>query len=200
VLVIVAVFVIFIFDVFILRGVGSVIWKMLFPYGIFYFGFCALLGLRGARTFYRLNEISNVSDKSDPVILEKAELDRQRYYMLSVCSALILFFLLVISYASAIYPFIPTSRGGADFTGAPRVSAVLSEGAPRGSDDLSEQTTDSILIYATSTSFFFAKPLPGNGPCEWRSHRAAPRIVQIQRDIVPYIRIPSSFSIPENCK
>src|ERR1700692_4352451 len=103
--------------------------------------------------------------------------------------SLLLLFLVLTSYSYSVFPFIPSAKGGGDYENAPTVSvnfkedeiAALAEELKMGVHGV-RQIRDVILIYATTSSFYFAKSEAGNDPCDWRAGRNRPKIMELRRE------------------
>jgi hypothetical protein len=103
--------------------------------------------------------------------------------------ALELFFLVFI-FAGGIFHFIPTARGGGDFSRGDHVIVGLKQDAAitfpqkliASYGTNSAVTTALVLIEATSDSIFLADPAENDGPRKWRTASIyRPHVMEIRR-------------------
>lgn len=166
----------------------------MFPNVIFYILFCIALSAVITLGFLQIHQSNSVPDvypsndsKSHGGGINFA-LIRQLY--LYVISSILILFLILMTYAYVVFPFIPVEKGGGDFNSATRISVVTQPGAVQA------DIKDSVLIYSTSTSLFFAKPEPKNDACDWRATGVIPDLIEVRREDVRSI----SNSAPQaNC-
>jgi hypothetical protein len=143
------------------------------PGVIFYLGFCIGLAAVIARTYEMLSAS------------EHWNLRTMTFFALSSCTFMVLLFLTLLSYTYSVYPYIPYTKGGADFSDAHRVSVVTDKEVLPTNTKLD----DVIIIYSTSNSIFFAKPEKGNDACDWRRASANFGFVQVRREQVKSITL-----------
>jgi hypothetical protein len=156
-----------------------------------------------ARNIQELGEATSNSESERPTDDEKAirarkaseiEFANFRYFAYAILSSLgtlVLFVLTLTSYAYVIFPFVPFSKGGADYEFARRV-AVSTVHPVQGPIDLS----DALILYSTSSSYYITTPTRGNDACDWRRHLATPNILQLARDEVSNISFKTEY---RNC-
>jgi hypothetical protein len=200
-------------DIVIFRGRFSTVASLFWPYGIFFAGFSILMGAQLSRVHFRLaNLAQNIqelgettsNDESDKPRydelanraqgaseLEFANFRYLAYEILSSLGTLVLFVLALTSYAYVIFPFVPFSKGGADYEFARRV-AVSTLHSVQAPIDLS----DALILYSTSSSYYITTPVKGNDACDWRRHLATPNIVQLARAEVSNISFKTEY---RNC-
>jgi hypothetical protein len=142
--------------------------RAMFPGILFFFGFS--VGIAGL--IDRVYEIMSGATEWN--------LRAVVYAFLSSCTLFLLLFVDILAYAYVVFPFIPSVKGGADYTEAHRVHVITAEDAVEKGRSL----RDVILLYSTSTSFFFAEPVPGNDACDWRRPSVFPNFVQVRREQV----------------
>jgi hypothetical protein len=100
------------------------------------------------------------------------------YAVFMLSTVVVLFFVTLLSYAYFVFPFVPSMKGGADYSEAPRFTVLVADGT-------SEKTrTDMILVYSTSQALFFATPERGNDACNWRRGAHMKQFIQIRREHV----------------
>ena len=166
-------------DALILPGLFPLFLDML-PNVLFFVGFCLVSAWVLALVYDLLSQVEEWDFRAIRMI-----------YLTGSLMILLLFFIL-LSYALTIFPFIPNTRGGADLRDANRVSVIAETGAmPRDFED-------TILIYSTATSFFFAKPdSVTNNACTWQQ-KSEPiaNLIQVRREQVKSISMRPRLS---NC-
>jgi hypothetical protein len=134
------------------------------------------------RVIDRLKQVTKFEDENQAfrhTILQAA----------GITLSLLLLFLVLTSYSYSVFPFIPSAKGGGDYENAPTVSvnfkedeiAALAQELKMGVRGV-QQIRDVILIYATTSSFYFAKSEAGNDPCDWRAGRNRPKIMELRRE------------------
>lgn len=98
----------------------------------------------------------------------------------------LLLFVVLVSYSYWVFPFIPSLKGGGDYENASTVSVVLKRAErprPDRRDELNSKDLDqSLILYSTASSYYLARPVGKNNPCEWRTGRARPQITEVRRD------------------
>jgi hypothetical protein len=99
------------------------------------------------------------------------------------------FYLSVLAFALRIYPYIPATKGGGDYVGAPNV-VLCFQGANEKlelSDLVATTQNDCIrskelqIIEESATSVFVADPNEAGGPLSWRTGKK-PVVYEIRRD------------------
>lgn len=138
---------------------------------------------------------------------ERGEQDGRglNYTVIIVGGGLVCFllFLTLMTYSYWVFPLIPSSKGGADYEGAPRVTAVFLDEKTR--EIMSTDFVQTLVIYSTESSYYFAKPLlegeqkNWNTPCEWRVGNQVPKIREIRRDQVQEL-VMNAGTIKTNCE
>jgi hypothetical protein len=155
---------------------------MLFGGGWIFLVFAICMPLLLLRVIDRLKQVTKFEDENQAfrhTILQAA----------GITLSLLLLFLVLTSYSYSVFPFIPSAKGGGDYENAPTVSvnfkedeiAALAEELKMGVHGV-HQIRDVILIYATTSSFYFAKSEAGNDPCDWRAGRNRPKIMELRRE------------------
>ena len=148
---------------------------LIFPYGFFFIGACTLITMYVNRAVNRLDGM--------PLNF------RTVGFAFLVAVAVVLHFYLALAiFAYYILPFIPSDKGGADYSETRRVSVILQHPVPGAADIMEKTLNDMIILYTSSSSYYLAKISSGNDACDWRTYKAAPRIVQIPRDNIQSIR------------
>jgi hypothetical protein len=130
---------------------------------------CPLIPVLLHRTMYRAGQLGAVQDSSRGF----------RYLSItgmSVSVLVLLLFLVLTSYSYLVFPFIPNLKGGGDYENAPKVSVTLRDAGK------SKDPSGSLLLYTSSSSFYFAQPERGNDPCDWRVGRSRPEIIEFRRE------------------
>ena len=89
---------------------------------------------------------------------------------------IMIYFTAIVIFAYTIFPFIPETKGGGDYSTSPIADFWADE----------EQYGKLILLYRTDRTLYFAKVEDNNGPCEWRSLKKFPNVIEIaQHNIKP---------------
>jgi hypothetical protein len=126
----------------------------------------------------------------------------------SVAVVGVLFYLAVLSFAYAVFPFVPAERGGGDYRNVGHVAVTLrhSEDNPFPADVRDLIKTDQsplILLDENSDLLFFAFATEAGGPAEWqKTSGEKPRVFELRRDGVAnliYLRnqpLPTAESKP----
>jgi hypothetical protein len=151
-------------DYFVFRDLDSL--GNIFSAGWWFFAFTTTVPMIIYRIVLRLEKL-------------KGWFSRVGYTLLLLGSLLIVHYLAVVSYAYGILPNIPSTKGGADFTRASRISVVMKE--EKGSTIPSTDLSNAVLVYSTPTTIYLAKLTASADACAWRSRRALPSIVQVNR-------------------
>lgn len=123
-----------------------------------------------------------------------------RYTFVTGTSAVLVLYLAIFSYAYSIFPSIPNSKGGGDFTGAPYVSLMLikpSETAVSGNNQ-STPVSGLLLLYRSTQELYFAHPSAGNDACTWR-RGIAPDLITLKATDIFRITITPLFGRLTNC-
>jgi hypothetical protein len=178
-------------DIIIFYDLGVTLKEMLFPYGIFFFCFSALLGMITYRVFEQLGQLAQLHD-------EHANFRYVGYAAVGCIGVSAIFFLALASYSYVIFAFIPNMKGGADYQIARKVSFLTTDPLEfnLGAGNLKARLDDVIIMYATSSSYYVAWPTRGNDACDWRAHRKVPIVAQVSRDMVRAITVKGESS---NC-
>lgn len=162
-------------DLPVFYGLAPIFYSM-FPNVLFFVGFCLALSLILAFGYTQISEHLETNHNGTSFALV-----RQVY--LYIVSAVVILFFIAVSYAYVVFPFIPVEKGGANFTSSNRVSVSMR------SNNTDEAVTlrlkNTLLIYATSNSLFFATPAPENDACDWQTRASAMSdLIQIPREEV----------------
>lgn len=199
-------------DAVIFWGRLSVLWSMLWPYGLFFVGSCVLIAWQMVRFYFQLKSLAQegqqAGERSDEsgrgngdLAKKEADVDvfNFRYFgliALGCLGSLVLFVPAVTSYAYVIFPFVPFSKGGADYEFVRRVSVSASETVRTHVDKDHVNLGDALILYTTTSSYYLATPKPGNDACDWRRHLHLPMIVQVARSEVSDISVKAEH---DNC-
>jgi hypothetical protein len=167
-------------DVFIFWEMGDVLIEMMFPRGFFFFGFCVVLTIVTQQIIQLLQRIAQETD-------EHAKFRHASLTGVSIAACGALFYLTIASYAYAIFPFIPNMKGGADYVNSRKVCVILDKPIEFnvGGDNRPKARLDHVIImYSTSSSYYFAWSGEGNSARDWRARRTLPIIGQVPRNNV----------------
>ncbi len=153
-------------------------------YGIFY-ALCLAFSFMIRRFLDRITE-DTTSSISEPTAANKrpqneyvdADFARVGSILLWMVPISVTFFVVVSTYAYTVFPFVPFTKGGANYVGVPESEVVLTRASPTANEVILK---DLVVFYATDVSVYFAEVKDGDGPCEWRSRRGRPSIVEIPR-------------------
>lgn len=125
-----------------------------------------------------------------------------RILTISIIAPLVYFHILAFSYV--IYPYVPASRGGGDYTTADKTVLVFKkEISVSGFKEILDtqlksgemQSIPLIVISETSGSLFAAIPKEAGGPEAWRKNFTnRPRVFEIAKDRLSHCIIKSSLS------
>ncbi|HEU0084072.1 MAG TPA: hypothetical protein VFQ87_14490 [Bradyrhizobium sp.] len=168
-------------DFVFLRGRDAALRDLLFQGGWIFLIFSILIPILVYRIFLRLDLVSKVENQNGDFL----------YYMIVSSGGILLALLLyvvLICYSYWVFPFIPSIKGGGDYENASRVSVVLKKVDVRerlGDVNLNSQELEqALIIYSSSSSYYFARPTKNNNPCDWRAGHAKPWITEVRRDEV----------------
>ena len=169
-------------DAFVFNTKLAVISGLFFGGGWIFLIFAACMPLLLLRVIDRLKQVTNFRNENhvfSHTILQVA----------GITLSILLLFLVLTSYSYWVFPFIPSVKGGGDYENAPRVFATYKDdGLDALAGELNmgvpgvRRISGVILIYATTSSYYFAKPKAGNDPCDWRAGRSRPKIMELRRD------------------
>ncbi len=110
-------------------------------------------------------------------------------WLLNVCLIVPIYYLSLLTFSHAVFPFIPAVRGGGDYSVAPSVFLY------HKNQQFPAFPHPFILLEETATTLFVAKPKDAGGPCEWRlGPENKPEVLMISREDIAEIK---SFS-PSN--
>jgi hypothetical protein len=120
---------------------------------------------------------------------------RKEWRLAATCLCLMFYFIAINSFALRVFPHIPLSKGGGDYSHIPTVTLKLRETAVPSSivantDPVGLGLTVSncfLIIEETPTSLFLANTNNVGGPTKWREMRDLPRVVEVRRDSVDRI-------------
>lgn len=156
----------------------KLLWKILLGGAWVFFAFLLMVAFVAERTRVRSKEFSHYGARLTLKVL---------------AGGLIIatFYLSVLAFALRVYPYIPVTKGGGDYVGAPSVVlcfqganeklAVLDlVGATENNCIPSKQLQ---IIEESATSIFVADPNEAGGPQSWRTGKK-PVVYEIRRDKV----------------
>ncbi len=155
--------------------------KSHFPFGSVYFVcFMLVILFFGFRSTYRLKQIDNHN--------------HQTFLLISTSAVIItLFYLSILCFSRFVFPYIPESRGGGDYTSKSPVEITfptnsLAFGNVRGTipeELISEiDARHTIILDQNSTFIFLAKTNDNGGPSSWRTEGTRPKVFEIRRDAI----------------
>lgn len=103
-----------------------------------------------------------------------------------------IYFVGVVTFALRVYPNIPLSHGGGDYTEAPIITIHL-----RNTDLLNTRfksmSGNYIMIEQTPSAIFVASSTDKGGPTIWRTMLCFPNVIEVPRDVIErldYCRYP----------
>jgi hypothetical protein len=179
----------------VLRSKSAALRDFAWPGGVIYVLLTLLIPAFGAQIIYRLAWIKRIVDREP----EGRTLRHFLIFGAIGVLSLLIFFLVLTSYAYNVFPFIPVSKGGGDYENAP-LASVIWKGEEKGKQLDSKDLKDTILLYTNSSSYYFAKPKKESNPCHWRTGSGRPRIVELSRDEVRALFFgPEPEAIHSNC-
>jgi hypothetical protein len=152
-----------------------------FPRGGLYFVlFIFLISFLWGRTTYRLKQIEQ-------------EAHRRATVLSTAAIVLTLFYMAILSFATFIYPHIPYSKDGGDYTANHTVRINFNpqnqiESLKASPAELSSRNASNCLMVLeeTSTSLFLADSNESN-PESWRNWTKLPKVYEVRRDCINYI-------------
>lgn len=116
-------------------------------------------------------------------LAETPSKQRQILFM-SYAVIVVLCVISAILFALKVFPYIPASKGGADFTNPVFVSVNLPDSTTLSAEQRNALSapTSYVLIEETPESIFLAHIADAGGPLAWRQFAGVPKIVQIRKD------------------
>jgi hypothetical protein len=116
------------------------------------------------------------------------------------CLLSFLFYLSILAFAYAVYPHIPSGKGGGFFADSVPVQ-VLFRNAPSSSTDvrlaMAAEDSPFVMLYQNSESVFLASKNEAGGPEEWQKPASAkPRVHEFRRETVERITYLNPTPIP----
>lgn len=127
-------------------------------------------------------------------------------WILALCLMFPTYYLALMTFSHAVFPFIPAIRGGGDYTVAPIVVVRLRAAVPKevlgdyADPEEALKTKPAILLEETAAALFIANPADAGGPCEWRSQaNRRPQILSVSRDAVATVEYASPDTGYANC-
>ena len=121
------------------------------------------------------------------------------YRVMGACLSLPLFYLMLLSFAYGVYPYIPAPRGGGDFNGSPKIiihwdnsaKQIITSASYLDQTDLTK-SKPLILLEETQKGIYVADPLDAGGPSKWRTVGGRkPRLLFIGNDTISNIEFES---------
>jgi len=104
-----------------------------------------------------------------------------------------LFYLSILSFARFIFPFVPESRGGGDYTlKSPVEITFITNSSTYGNisatipKELKSEidACHTIILGQNSSSIFLARTNDQHGPSSWKSDGTRPTVYEIRRDTI----------------
>ena len=152
-----------------------------FPSGSVYFVLLmTVILLFSFRSLYRLKQIEDTVHK--------------RYVLISTLGVLIaLFYLSILSFSRFIFPFIPETKGGGDYTAKSPVEITFPTNSLAFGNinatipkelKLEIDAHHTIILDQNSTFIFLVRTNDEGGPSFWRSDGARPKVFEIRRDTI----------------
>jgi hypothetical protein len=173
---------ILIWDCWLFRELIPEFLNSLWPYGIFFFAFCIIFTALLSRLFRRLEQDS---ERLTPFA-------KIGFISIGMIGLIIVYYATVAAFAYTIFPYIPSTRGGAKYTDAQAISIVVDEGhliknpafVPTDS-----RLDNLVLLYSTANSFYF-------GVCGWRrteeiKSKGPSAILEVKRAEIKYLVVSS---------
>jgi hypothetical protein len=160
-------------DSYVFGGLRATLYECFYEKrGYVFFILCVLFGVLLYRAIGRI--------KAPPIPFVQ-------YLLVMAGSLLVIFYLALISYAYFIFPYIPSVKGGADFTNAALVSVTFKNTV--GVSGPVQIQNNVIYVYSSATSAYFAIPSQGSSPCNWRRRENSPKLISIQQSAIQKIDI-----------
>ena len=133
--------------------------------------------------------------------------NKSALWAIGACLLSPLFYLMLLSYAYGVLPFIPAARGGGDYTVSPKAiiqlkpSATAANGMPFVSNNDKTRTRPLIVIEESSKGIYAADPSDAGGPEEWRVLGGRkPQLVLFSYDIISTIEFEARSAIGRGVK
>jgi hypothetical protein len=129
-------------------------------------------------------------------------------WLLVACIMIPVYYLALLAFSHAVFPFIPAIRGGGDYTVAPRVVVYLKDQVSRevlgkyldSTSPTSFRTIPIILLEETATALFIASADDAGGPCSWRlKPEKKPQVLSISRDLIAGVQYFSAEAAYSDC-
>lgn len=175
------VLILFVQTVVVFRSLPGLLWEMFHLGGYMYFLLVFLIG----EFMWRLKGRYD-SDNGGGLFPAYASMG------LTICAAL--FYLSTMTFAYRVYPYIPVSKGGGDYTEEPfcilKFDEKYEKSIPKDIIDLTQtnclQSKPVMLIDETDNRLFVAQTNAISNPIEWRKpgHLNKPKIITIRREVV----------------
>ena len=131
--------------------------------------------------------------------------NRTALWAIGACLLPPLFYLMLLSYAYGVFPFIPAARGGGDYTISPKVIIHFSPSAsgmnmlPLATSADRTQTRPLILIEETNKGFYTADPTDAGGAEEWRTLGGRkPQLIFFSKDAISIMEFESRSALGRN--
>lgn len=170
------IFLILYFDYIIFADLFDDLKKMFIDGGWTYFAFAVMFSLVLFRVIGRLKDANKAAKDANEAQPSFAYIG---VVFLGCGILFMLYFISIITYAYAIFPYITNAKGGADYTGAPHVNITL---RPHGGESNAKPfLTDVLVLYTTSTAIYLANYKWPNDPCAWRALTSTPIIFGVMR-------------------
>jgi hypothetical protein len=167
-------------DWYALDGFLRTLWDIFWDGGIYFFLFLLTAAFMIERVRVRGNQYADVRMKLTLQVL-------------GGCLIIAAYYLSVLAFTIRIYPYIPVTKGGGDYVGAPNVilcfqgnNEKLAVPALIGSNTSNDciPSKEFQIIEESATSIFVADPNDAGGPKSWRVGPAKPIVYEVRRDKV----------------
>ncbi|VAW80953.1 hypothetical protein MNBD_GAMMA13-1900 [hydrothermal vent metagenome] len=158
---------------YVFEGIYARLIEMIIPRGLYFLLFILIIGYSIFRVKLRAKEYTSASRKT-------------ALWVLFMCILFPIYYLMILSFAYGVYPYIPASRGGGDYEGSPLVSIVVDDKlrtALNGTKLYASADLEKlkyVFIGETESEVYLANPCDAGGPAEWR-RRNRPNILSIQK-------------------
>jgi hypothetical protein len=166
-------------DWYALDGFLRSLWDIFWNGGIYFFLFLLTAAFMAERV--------RVRGKQYPDVRIKFALE-----VIGACLIVATYYLSVIAFTVRIYPYIPVTKGGGDYVGAPNVVMCFQGNNEKlavpvlvgNTSNDCIQSKELQIIEETATSIFVADPNDAGGPEKWRVGTNKPVVYEIRRDKV----------------
>ena len=178
---ILCIFIVIGLNIYTFIGIHDRLAEIFFSRGLYYLVFIGFIGFLIIRAHNRAIGIEPSA--------------KSAVWIIVISIIILLYYLMVLSFAYSIYPYIPVSRGGGNYEKTPLISIEADNLFMQSNKNNTSFLKHVILLKETRDALFVASPESGGGPVLWRRRNRPDILVIPKSHILKY-----SFHAERNIK